>query len=129
MGGELFESLLQGGLDQLRRGRAIDAYTPDTRILVVGTGGMSHQLQGERAGLINQEFDRYFLQTIGSSPERLTALSTAQYIDQAGTEGAELIMWLVMRGILGDGVETVFADYHVPVSNSAAGLVTLTPGR
>lgn len=109
--------------------RAVEGYSPGTRVLVVGTGGMSHQLQGERAGLINQEFDRWFLSTIGPNPEKLTELSTAQFIDQAGTEGAELIMWLAMRGALGDDVETIFSDYHVPVSNTAAGLVTLSPGR
>lgn len=107
--------------------RALDSYPEDTRVLIVGTGGMSHQLQGERAGLINQDFDRWFLDTIGADPASITALSNPQLIDQAGSEGSELIMWMVMRGALGDDVQTVFADYHVPVSNTAAGLVTLAP--
>lgn len=108
---------------------AIDSYPGDKRVVVVGTGGMSHQLQGERAGLINQEFDQWFLEMLPSQPEKLASLTPAQYIDQAGSEGSELIMWMVMRGTLGEGVEKIFSDYQAPVSNSAAGLITLYPGK
>lgn len=105
--------------------RAIDAYEPDIRVALVGTGGMSHQLQGQRSGHINSEFDRMFLDKIASDPESLTRISTAEYIRLAGSEGAELIMWLVMRGALNPDVESVYSDYHVPASNTAAGIIAL----
>jgi protocatechuate 4,5-dioxygenase beta chain len=108
-------------------GRAVQSFKADTRVVVVGTGGMSHQLQGQRAGHINREFDTMFLDSISAMPDRLTSLSTADYIRQAGSEGAELIMWLVMRGALGATVAEVYRDYHVPASNTAAGIVVLEP--
>lgn len=105
--------------------RAIDSYAPDARVAMIGTGGMSHQLQGQRAGHINSEFDRMFLDKIGTDPESLMRLSTADYIRLAGSEGAELVMWLVMRGAMNQQVRAVYADYHVPASNTAAGIVAL----
>lgn len=107
---------------------AIQASEEDRRVLVIGTGGMSHQLQGERAGHINQDFDKGFLKHIVTNPEELTALSNAELIHQAGSEGAELIMWLVMRGALSDSAREYFSDYHVPVSNTAAGVIALDDG-
>jgi protocatechuate 4,5-dioxygenase beta chain len=90
---------------------------------VLGTGGMSHQLAGTRAGFINPDFDRMFLDAIESAPERLAALSREDFIREAGSEGIELIMWLVMRGALNDDrIRRVHRDYHVPASNTAAGL-------
>jgi protocatechuate 4,5-dioxygenase beta chain len=106
-------------------GRAVATFPGTSRIGVVGTGGMSHQLQGRRAGHINSEFDRMFLAEIVDKPERLTELSNTDYIREAGSEGAELVMWLVMRGALGDDVTAVHSAYHVPVSNTAAGLVSI----
>jgi protocatechuate 4,5-dioxygenase beta chain len=106
-------------------GRAVATFPGANRIGVVGTGGMSHQLQGRRAGHINSEFDRMFLSEIVDKPERLTELSNTDYIREAGSEGAELVMWLVMRGALGDDVTEVHSAYHVPVSNTAAGLVAI----
>lgn len=106
--------------------RAVEGYGPDVRVAVVGTGGMSHQLQGPRAGHINSEFDRMFLEKILSDPDVLTSMSTADYIRLAGSEGAELVMWLVMRGAMSPTVEKVTEDYHVPASNTAAGLVVMT---
>jgi protocatechuate 4,5-dioxygenase beta chain len=90
---------------------------------VFGTGGMSHQLAGARAGLINPRFDRMYLSAIEHAPERLASLSREEYIAEAGTEGIELIMWLVMRGALSDNLVRIHETYHVPVSNTAAGLV------
>jgi protocatechuate 4,5-dioxygenase beta chain len=102
--------------------RAIASYPADTRIAVFGTGGMSHQLAGTRAGFINSEFDRWFLQAIETDPEQLAAMTREQYIRQAGSEGIELIMWLIMRGALNDRIHRVHETYHVPASNTAAGL-------
>lgn len=106
-------------------GRAIASFPGGTRVGVVGTGGMSHQLQGRRAGHINSEFDRMFLSDIVDNPRRLAELSNTDLIQEAGSEGAELVMWLVMRGALGDNVTEVHSAYHVPVSNTAAGLVAI----
>lgn len=105
--------------------RAVEDYGPDVRVAVVGTGGMSHQLQGPRAGHINSEFDRMFLEKILNDPDVLTSMSTAEYIRLAGSEGAELVMWLVMRGAMSPTVEKITEDYHVPASNTAAGLVVM----
>jgi protocatechuate 4,5-dioxygenase beta chain len=105
--------------------RAIDSYEPDVRVAMIGTGGMSHQLQGQRSGHINSEFDRMFLEKVATDPQSLTDISTAEYIRLAGSEGAELIMWLVMRGAMNKEVTSVYSDYHVPASNTAAGIVAL----
>lgn len=104
---------------------AVESFDGDRRVLVIGTGGMSHQLQGQRAGHINQEFDKSFLNDISANPENITALSNAELIELAGTEGAELIMWMVMRGTLGESAKASFSHYHVPVSNTAAGVITI----
>ena len=103
-------------------GRAIRSYPDDIRVAVFGTGGMSHQLAGARAGLINTTFDRMFLDKIETDPQALAALSREEYVRQAGSEGIELIMWLVMRGALGDGLTRIHDTYHVPASNTAAAL-------
>jgi protocatechuate 4,5-dioxygenase, beta chain len=103
-------------------GRAIRSYPRDIKVAVFGTGGMSHQLAGARAGLINERFDRMFLSAIETDPASLASLSREEYIARAGTEGIELIMWLVMRGALSDKIARVHETYHVPASNTAAGL-------
>jgi protocatechuate 4,5-dioxygenase beta chain len=105
--------------------RAVESYGPDVNVAIVGTGGMSHQLQGPRAGWINSDFDRMFLEKILNEPTHLTQMSTAEYIRLAGSEGAELIMWLVMRGAMSPTVEKVHENYFVPASNTAAGLVVM----
>jgi protocatechuate 4,5-dioxygenase beta chain len=104
-------------------GRAIRSFPQDLDVAVFGTGGMSHQLAGARAGLINTRFDRMFLDAIEHAPESLAALRREEYIEKAGTEGIELIMWLVMRGALSDDIVRVHETYHVPASNCAAGMV------
>ena len=102
--------------------RALDAYDPDVKVAIFGTGGMSHQLAGSRAGFINPDFDAMYLREIETGPERLAALSREEFIDQAGSEGIELIMWLVMRGALNERIRRVHETYHVPASNTAAAL-------
>jgi protocatechuate 4,5-dioxygenase, beta chain len=104
-------------------GRAIRTYPEDLEVAVFGTGGMSHQLAGARAGLINQDFDRMFLDAIEDDPEKLATMTREEYIRAAGSEGIELIMWLIMRGALGSRIRRVHETYHVPASNTAAGLV------
>ncbi len=105
--------------------RAVESFPQDLKVVVAGTGGLSHQLQGERAGLINPEFDRGFLDQLVSQPEALAKLSHADYVREAGSEGIEMIMWLVMRGALADRVQQVHRFYHVPASNTAVGHLLL----
>jgi len=106
-------------------GRAIASSPGDERVVVVGTGGMSHQLQGERAGYINSAFDNSFLDDIVDDPQALTAYSNVEYIELAGSEGAELVMWLIMRGALDGNVREAHRGYRVPVSSTAAGIVAI----
>lgn len=103
-------------------GRAIATFDPGTRVAVFGTGGMSHQLAGSRAGFINPDFDHMFLQAIETDPAALAALTREDYVREAGSEGIELIMWLVMRGAMNERIRRVHDVYHVPASNTAAAL-------
>ncbi|WSE34912.1 class III extradiol dioxygenase subunit beta [Amycolatopsis rhabdoformis] len=109
-------------------GRAIRSFPPDLDVAVFGTGGMSHQLAGARAGLINTPFDRKFLAQIETDPSALAALTREEYIAAAGTEGVELIMWLVMRGALDARITRIHETYHVPASNTAAALALFENG-
>lgn len=105
--------------------RAVESYEGDERVVVFGTGGMSHQLQAERAGLINAEFDYAFLDGLVEEPEKIATISHLEYLRDAGSEGIELVMWLVMRGALDDTVREVYRATHVPTSNSHNGLLIL----
>jgi protocatechuate 4,5-dioxygenase beta chain len=105
--------------------RAVEAYPEDLRVVVYGTGGMSHQLQGERAGFVNQEFDRSFLDGMVNDPARLTKISHTQYMRESGSEGIEMVMWLISRGALEKNVREVYRFYHVPASNTALGHLIL----
>jgi protocatechuate 4,5-dioxygenase, beta chain len=109
--------------------RAIDSFDANLQVQVWGTGGMSHQLQGPRAGLINKEFDTRFLEQLVSDPEALTKIPHVQYIREAGSEGIELVMWLIMRGALDAQVREVHRFYHVPASNTAVGHMILENAR
>ena len=106
--------------------KAIDTYDQDVKIAVLGTGGMSHQIHGQRAGLINRDFDARFLDLLASDPEALSKISHTEYMREAGAESVELVMWLVMRGALDREVEQVHRFYHVAASNTAVGHVILT---
>ncbi len=105
--------------------RAIDSFPGNERVVVFGTGGMSHQLQGERAGLINTEFDLAFLDRMVGDPEAQAAVPHIEYLREAGSEGIELVMWLTMRGALNPKVREVFRAHHVPTSNTSNGLIIL----
>ena len=106
-------------------GRAIESYGQDCKVLVVGTGGLSHQLDGTRAGFINREFDQLCLQKMVDEPEALTRYSILQLVEQAGTQGVELLNWVAMRGALTGRVSKVHSNYHVPISNTASALLVL----
>ncbi|TQV72722.1 protocatechuate 3,4-dioxygenase [Exilibacterium tricleocarpae] len=107
---------------------AVESFAEDLNVVVFGTGGMSHQLQGERAGLINEEFDRDFLDGLTADPDALAQIPHVDYIRRAGSEGVELVMWMVMRGALNADAKEVYRHYHVPASNTAAGLIVLENG-
>ena len=107
--------------------RAVEAFPEDLRVVIYGTGGMSHQLQGERAGFVNSEFDRRFLDGMVDDPARLTKLTHTQYMREGGSEGIEMVMWLTMRGAMGDKVREAYRFYHVPTSNTASGLLCVEP--
>lgn len=105
--------------------RAVERWDEDLKVVIFGTGGMSHQIQGPRAGLINEEFDKAFLDDLSRDPERLVNIPPLEYLREAGAEAIELVMWLVMRGALGEDVREVYRFYHVPASSTAVGHVIL----
>lgn len=109
--------------------RAVDSFPQDLRVVVFGTGGMSHQLQGPRAGLINKEFDNRFLDNFVSDPEKVAGIPHLEYVREAGSEGIELVMWLIMRGAMDAQVKQVHRFYHVPASNTAVGHLALENAR
>ena len=108
---------------------AVESFPADLRVVVFGTGGMSHQLQGPRAGLINREFDTRFLDDFTADPAALVRLPHVEYVREAGSEGIELVMWLIMRGALDDDAKEVYRFYHVPASNTAVGHLILENPR
>ncbi len=105
--------------------KAVDSYDEDLRVLILGTGGMSHQLQAERAGLINAEFDTRFLDLMTEDPVKGSQITHLEYLRESGSEGIELVMWHIMRGALNDEVTEVHRHYHVPASNTAVGHIIL----
>ena len=110
--------------------KAIESYDEPLNVQIWGTGGMSHQLQGPRAGLINKEFDQAFLERLIADPEGLAAIPHIDYVREAGSEGIELVMWLIARGAMSDvngGKKPTVRHrfYHVPASNTAVGHLIL----
>jgi protocatechuate 4,5-dioxygenase beta chain len=105
--------------------RAVESYPQDLKVMIFGTGGMSHQLQGPRAGLINKAFDNAFLDDLTKDPQGLARRPHIDYVREAGSEGIELVMWLIMRGALNDDVREIHRHYHVPASNTAVGHIIL----
>lgn len=101
--------------------KAVASYHKNLRVMVWGTGGMSHQLQGARAGLINKEFDHRFMDLLVDDPQAAASIPHVEYLRESGTEGIELVMWLIARGALEPEVRTVQRFYHVPASNTAVG--------
>jgi len=106
--------------------KAIALYDEPLNVQIWGTGGMSHQLQGPRAGLINRDFDQAFLDRLIADPEALAQMPHMDYVREAGSEGIELVMWLIARGAMSDRAPTVVHRfYHVPASNTAVGHLIL----
>ncbi len=104
---------------------AVESFDADLDVQIWGTGGMSHQLQGPRAGLINKEFDTAFMNDLVADPESLMMKPHIEYMREAGSEGIELVMWLIMRGALRADVRELHRFYHVPASNTAVGHMIL----
>lgn len=105
--------------------RAVDLFDEDLNVQIWGTGGMSHQLQGPRAGLINQDLDNEFLDKLAGNAEELAEWPHIKYVREGGSEGIEMVMWLIMRGALNDKVDVKHRFYHVPASNTAIGHLIL----
>jgi protocatechuate 4,5-dioxygenase beta chain len=105
--------------------RAVESFDEDLSVQIWGTGGMSHQLQGPRAGLINSPWDNAFLDRLIADPDGLSRVPHLEYLRAAGSEGIELVMWLIMRGALDDRVAVRHRFYHVPASNTAVGHLVL----
>jgi protocatechuate 4,5-dioxygenase, beta chain len=105
--------------------KAVASYPEDLRVIMMGTGGMSHQISGPRAGLINSKFDKAYLDGIANDPKKLTRISHLEFMREAGAEGIEMVMWLIMRGALEDKVKEVYRFYTVPASNTAVGHIIL----
>ena len=106
-------------------GEAIRSWDSDKRVIVIGTGGLSHQLDGGRAGFINKPFDLKFMESLVDDPEWATQYSIHELVEKTGTQGVELLMWLATRGAVPGRVRKVHANYHIPISNTAAGLMAL----
>ena len=110
--------------------RAIDSFNKPLKVQIWGTGGMSHQLQGPRAGLINKAFDNAFLDRLIADPEGQASVPHIDYVREAGSEGIELVMWLIARGAMSDVAggkppKVAHRFYHVPASNTAVGHLIL----
>ncbi|MBU6503946.1 MAG: protocatechuate 3,4-dioxygenase, partial [Burkholderiales bacterium] len=103
--------------------QAVEADPRDLRVVILGTGGMSHQLQGRRFGAMNAAFDQDFLDRIEHDPQSLAAMTHQEFMEQAGAEGIELIMWLIMRGALSKRARRVHRHYYAPMT-TGMGLIT-----
>ena len=110
-------------------GEAVAAWDSSKKVAFIASGGLSHQLDGERAGFINKDFDLKFMESLLSNPEWATQFSIHELVEKTGTQGVELLMWLAMRAALtageGSGVRKVHSNYHIPISNTATGLLAL----
>ena len=114
--------------------RALDEYDEDLNVQIWGTGGMTHQLQGPRAGLINKQWDSQFLDKLINDPEAAAVIPHIEYVREAGSEGIELVMWLIARGAMSDVAgeakpKVRHRFYHVPASNTAVGHLILENSR
>jgi protocatechuate 4,5-dioxygenase beta chain len=107
--------------------KALASWQGNERIVVIGTGGLSHQLDGERAGFMNAEYDTFCLDNLASNPDALTQHSIHEIVRLAGTQGVEVLNWIAARGALGPGAREVHRNYHIPISNTAAATLLLDP--
>lgn len=105
--------------------KAVESYPEDLRVVIFGTGGMSHQISGPRAGLINSAFDKAFLDSLAGDASQALNIKHVEYMREAGAEGIEMVMWLVARGAMDKKVEEKYRFYTVPASNTAVGHMIL----
>lgn len=108
-------------------GKAIQALDSDARVVMIGTGGLSHQLDGQRAGFINKPFDLEFMDKLVSDQDWIKQFSIPEIVEKTGTQGVELLMWVAARAAVPGKVETVHTTYHIPISNTAAGIMLMQP--
>ena len=106
-------------------GEAVASWDSDQKVVMIGTGGLSHQLDGERAGFINKPFDLKFMDSLVAEPEWATQFTIHELVEKTGTQGVELLMWLATRGAVPGRVRKVHTNYHIPISNTAAGMMAL----
>lgn len=106
-------------------GRALESFDDDSRVLILGTGGLSHQLEGKRAGFINPDFDRLCMNKIVDEPEELARYSSKDLVRFCGSQGVEFLNWLVMRGAVPGAIVEKHRNYHVPISNTAGATMIL----
>ncbi len=106
-------------------GRALESWPGAEKIVVLGTGGLSHQLDGQRAGFINKDFDLLCLEKIVDDPVALTKYSNKEIIELAGSQGVELMCWIAMRGALQGRVSKLHSTYHVPISNTGGAVMLM----
>ena len=106
-------------------GEAIASWDSDQKVVVIGTGGLSHQLDGQRAGFINKPFDLKFMDSLLNDPEWATQFSIPELVEKTGTQGVELLMWLATRGAVPGAVRKVHTNYHLPISNTATGVMAM----
>ena len=100
--------------------KAIEAYPEDLKVVMVGTGGLSHQMIGERAGFNNEQWDLEFLDLIERDPKRLAGMTIDDFARLGGNEGAEIVMWLIMRGALRDDARKLHQNYYLPMTTAMA---------
>jgi protocatechuate 4,5-dioxygenase beta chain len=107
--------------------RALASWKGDERIVVIGTGGLSHQLDGERAGFINKDYDQFCMDNLARDPDALTKDSIHEIVRLAGTQGVEVLNWIAARGALGPSAHEIHRNYHIPISNTAAATMLMEP--
>ncbi len=106
-------------------GDAIRSWDSNKKVVVIGTGGLSHQLDGERAGFINKDFDLKFMDSMIHDPAWATQFSIHELVEKTGTQGVELLMWLAARAAVPGTLKKIHSNYHIPISNTASGLMAL----
>ena len=106
-------------------GEAVAAWDSDKKVVMIGSGGLSHQLDGERAGFINKPFDLHFMKSMVDDPEWAAQFSIHELVEKTGTQGVELLNWLAARAAIPGDVRKVHSNYHIPISNTASGMMAL----
>ncbi|WP_088306668.1 class III extradiol dioxygenase family protein [Novosphingobium sp. B 225] len=106
-------------------GKALAEWQGPEKIMVMGTGGLSHQLDGERAGFMNAEYDKFCMDNLARDPDALTTHSVHEIVELSGTQGVEILNWIAARGALGASTSEVSRTYHIPISNTAAAVMVL----